>query len=724
MSEELRMRQQIKADKREKFALALTAACGVALSGGVLAALVYLLLAFMPLAAARPAFGQSAPVGAGVRLQAGIEKEDVDGDMKSAMDIYQKIAADTAAPREVRARALLRLAGCEEKLGREAKHVYEQIVRDYSDQPVAGQARKRLALIARQEHPALPPTMSVRKIDYSSLGSFGVTDTDGERAVYLAANTLYFGDLVGHRRRMIGNFLHLGWVPSRDFSMVVLNLLGDPTRPHTLAVVKTDGTGYRELIRDDAQNSIFGANNNLAMSWSWDDRNLLLSDFHPDAKRSGQLWLVSAADGRRRVLADAGDGAVRKAVFSPDGRFAAYSVAPRDLLSKQTSRVFVVPVVGGEPRMVYESAPWKIGNPFLALMDWSSDGRYLLIHDIRQGKSGLYLLPIRDGVANGEVSFVRFGNFDEGYSTASGAMVYVDKEARPASLDVSLASIDADGRPRNWRSVYLNLNGNNRPWPSFSPDGSQIAYICSDANPDGRDLIVRDLSTGQEREVYQSSNGTLNCRFSSQTPNLFCDIENGNGQTDFISVSAKSGKVEQIARFPGSMFLLQPSLDDQTFYFTQSAWRIGEFAPPILRWDRASQQETTIEPALKEIPFAWLSLDGKWLARLLSGTISIRPVSGGDWMSLASGDFLPHPPYVLPNGDWVWYQGRDSAGKPGLYRVSAGGGTPERLGDLPDNNSGGNFFFSPDGRQVLAVGSDYGNFELLVLENFVPSARK
>ena len=161
MSEELRMRQQIKADKREKFALALTAACGVALSGGVLAALVYLLLAFMPLAAARPAFGQSAPVGAGVRLQAGIEKEDVDGDMKSAMDIYQKIAADTAAPREVRARALLRLAGCEEKLGREAKHVYEQIVRDYSDQPVAGQARKRLALIARQEHPALPPTMSV-----------------------------------------------------------------------------------------------------------------------------------------------------------------------------------------------------------------------------------------------------------------------------------------------------------------------------------------------------------------------------------------------------------------------------------------------------------------------------------------------------------------------------------------------------------------------------------
>jgi hypothetical protein len=49
---------------------------------------------------------------AGVRLEEGIAKEETDGDLKSAMAVYQRIAADSTAPREVRAKALLRLAGC------------------------------------------------------------------------------------------------------------------------------------------------------------------------------------------------------------------------------------------------------------------------------------------------------------------------------------------------------------------------------------------------------------------------------------------------------------------------------------------------------------------------------------------------------------------------------------------------------------------------------------
>src|SRR5579863_1041519 len=170
VSEAMRKRNRIEAGRRERLALAITAACSVALSGRVIASLIYLLLALASLMAVRPAFAQTAPVGAGVLLEAGIEKEDVDGELKSAMDIYQKIAADTSAPRDVRAKALLRLAGCDEKLGKQAKQVYEQIVHDYADQPAAAQARLRLALISQQEHPALPSTMSVRKIETSNVG--------------------------------------------------------------------------------------------------------------------------------------------------------------------------------------------------------------------------------------------------------------------------------------------------------------------------------------------------------------------------------------------------------------------------------------------------------------------------------------------------------------------------------------------------------------------------
>ncbi len=128
----------------------------------VFAAMIYLLADPFFAIGVRPLFAQSAPVAAGVRLQAGIEKEDADGDLKSAMEIYEKIAADNSTPREVRAKALLRLAECDEKLGHQAKQVYEQILHDYPDQPAAAHARKRLAAIQQQEHPVLLPTMIAR----------------------------------------------------------------------------------------------------------------------------------------------------------------------------------------------------------------------------------------------------------------------------------------------------------------------------------------------------------------------------------------------------------------------------------------------------------------------------------------------------------------------------------------------------------------------------------
>jgi len=118
--------------------------------------LIYLLLLLGTIAGDKLALAQSAPTSPGVLLQSGIEKEDVDGDVKSAMTIYDKIATDLSAPRDVRAKALLRLAGCGEKLGRQAKEVYKRILSEYPDQPAAAQARKGLALLNQQVTSAKP----------------------------------------------------------------------------------------------------------------------------------------------------------------------------------------------------------------------------------------------------------------------------------------------------------------------------------------------------------------------------------------------------------------------------------------------------------------------------------------------------------------------------------------------------------------------------------------
>jgi Tol biopolymer transport system component len=78
----------------------------------------------------------------------------------------------------------------------------------------------------------------------------------------------------------------------------------------------------------------------------------------------------------------------------------------------------------------------------------------------------------------------------------------------------------------------------------------------------------------------------------------------------------------------------------------------------------------------------------------------------------------------MPDGKWVLYQTVESAGRPGLFRVPTAGGSSERLGDLPNNESAGSFFFSPDGHQVLATADKPVDYGLSLLENFVPNGKK
>ena len=555
MSETMRKRSEIDAGRREQLTLGLTAACSVALSGGVIASLIYLLLALASLMAAPLAFAQTAPVGAGVRLEAGIEKEDVDGDLKSAMDIYQKIASDMSAPRDVRAKALLRLAGCDEKLGRQAKEVYEQITHDYADQPAAAEAHKRLALLRQQDRPAPPQSMTVRKIENERFGRLGAMDTDGQRATFMTPDgNIYIGDLAGHTRHLVlkgdpdipGQ---TGFLVSRDFSMMALLLAPKPDRPPTVAVIKTDGTGYRELVRDDAEGNILGGNINFWMSWSWDDRNLLIFSGY-GGKGSDHLWVVSVADGQRRDLLHP-DGIPVNARFSPDGHYVAYEVWPKGAVSAaSSSRIFVVSLQGGEPHLAFESEPRATEARFVTLKDWTADGRFLAIKDVRHGKPALYLLPMRNGVAAGPAEFVRYGDFNIASTTTSGALVYEERGTKPVEVSAYVASLGADGIIGSWTKLELRstLGPDDRAPVSFSPNGGQIAYQAADADPGVQDIILRDLSTGRERVLYQSTAKSLRCQFSAHDPKVFCTQsvdDGGEAKAELISVAADSGSVEK-----------------------------------------------------------------------------------------------------------------------------------------------------------------------------------
>jgi Tol biopolymer transport system component len=721
---------------QERVALAITAAISLALSTGMIAALLYLLIALGSLISSPTAYAQAAPPAAGVQLQAGIEKENVDGDLNAAISIYQKIASNATAPREVRAKALLRLAGCEEKLGKQAKQVYEQIVREYSDQPAAAQARTRLAAIKQQDHPSAPATMTARKIEWAKLGYVTAHDTDGERATFLGQDgNLFFGDLAGRNRHLVYRAeepkaaLGSDWFASRDFSMVALHLPATATHPTIVAVVKMDGTGYRELIRDD-MGKLFGSIvSTFDIGWSWDNRYLVVAStpfLTAPTKEEGQLVVVDVSNGSHRELVRADSDWLSAARFSPDNRFIAYEATPAKPDSG-TNRIYVLPVGGGEPHLAQEG-PQRERGEFYLFKDWTADGRFLVTKEMRQGRSALYLLPMRNGAPAGTSEFVRFGEFDDAHTSLSGTLVYQDHAATSTDVDAFLGSFDSKGQIESWRSLDIRggLNDGGYPWPSFSPDGSRIAYRARGADPNQTNLIVQDLSTGRERVLYQSSNGRLACRYSNKEPKLFCTLtgRNAGNKTDLFTVDEKTGEVEKIASLQGSRCIFNYPDDGKVFYFvdlSDATWF------QLTRWDLDTQQETLVVPGPQEVhSFEAPSLDGHLLFRIAQGdSLSVRSMPDGDWKTLVSGDKgLFAGGDTTHDGNWTFYSTYDSTGKPGLFRIPTTGGAAERVGDLPIASFQGKFDLSADGSQIIATSFNHQKFDLWVLENFEPAAKK
>jgi Tol biopolymer transport system component len=706
----------MKSVKLEKLALALTAAFSMLLSGVALVSMV-LLSVLLSEVTALPMHAQTTPA---VALEAATRKEQVDGDLKTAIADYQKIAADKSAPRDVRAKALLHLAGCYEKLGQQAQSVYQQIVRDFADQPAAAQARTRLAAMKHDDHPAPPATMTQRKIE-DSPRQFGEGDTDGHRVVYAdrATSELVYGDLAGNSKKIIFKAKQgelPGWSPSRDFSTVFLSLHAKPGEPQIFAVINTDGTGYREFARLDVSSHCWP-------TWSWDNRYLVCAESHDKVTR---LLRISVADGQTRELLNLKNAHVEDAHYSPDGRFIAFEAyATSD--ADPFSRIFVMPAEGGEPQLVYEQR--QIHTFFflfmqLRLLDWTADGRYLAIGSDKGGKGALDLLPIKEGKAAGEPVFVKYGDFRDGQTTVSGGLVY--HAVKPGGAwAVYLASLDANGHPGDWKRLDLPLGNISNPMPAWSGDSNRIVYVARSEDEGqvgggGEVVHLRNLTTGEDRGIYHAQ-GMAMCIWAAQKPELFCS-DRVDQTTEIVSILVDSGEVTRLHPFSGkALWIDYPSHDNQSLYMVMGSWDTGG---QTVRWDIASQQETLLDQYQSQT-WVEISSDERWLIRLNGKSVEIRPISGGDWKPLVSHLNQGGQVGFTADGNWLLYHDADSTGKPILSRVASTGGQPERLGDFPTKAASGTMRISPDGSKVMVAAGEYGTaYEMWSLENFVPPAPK
>ena len=297
-------------------------------------------------------------------FQKAVTEERASGNLEEAIKLYQRVAKEFASDRPLAAKALVQAARCYEKLGQDkAVKIYEQVARDYGDQrELAATANARLVVLRQGERAAEPATMTQRKIEMP--GASGYVATDGQRALYrdAASGALVLSDLAGKNKRVVFKLMpgDLYFAPSRDLSMAYMGFRRSQDTGYTQAVIKTDGTGYREIA--------VGGLVNLAPTWSWDDRYVLVPAHFPDG--TDHLLGITASDGQSVEVLHNSAG-ISGVSDSPDGRLIAYSEG-----WSASASTFIVPTEGGESQLISANAQ---------ILDWTRDGRYLAAASPRSG---------------------------------------------------------------------------------------------------------------------------------------------------------------------------------------------------------------------------------------------------------------------------------------------------------------------------------------------------
>lgn len=670
-------------------------------------------------AGAGPALRAQPARSAEAQLRAAQHTEEVEGNLKEAIELYKAVAR--SGNRTLEATALLRMAECHRKLGdAQAREIYEQIIRRYADQPDAvATAQARLT--------AAGPATSIKGDRAVWIGPkvdlFGQASPDGRLITYVDWEV---GDLAVHdvaantdralttdgRATRYAQFAEASAV-SRDGAFVAYSWFSDK-QVRELRVLSLHVNGAekpRTFFAGSADISFISPRD-----WSPDGRWVAASIQRKDG--TGQLAVINVADGSLRILKSAGWSGPNRMFFSADGRYIAYDLPAADA-SEQRDLFIIAVDATREIRAVDHTADERV-------MGWSPDGTRLLFSSDQTGAAGLWSISVADGRPQGAPELLRAdtGGGESLGITASGTL-YLYKLI--TSRDVRVAPIDVTaGKLGNPTSFVRGFVPDGRD-PHWSPDGKYLAYqACG-----GPCIAVRTVESGDVRKVLPR--GLLYPRDPQWSPDGRFFIVAGrdrNGRNGIFKVDSQSGDTTSLVMGPGLGSSPQWSRDGRKIYYTGSGIVERDLESGIDRTvtDRPVMRNISVSPDGRFIAARTATDEGtKTFALLLIPTAGeptrelLHVPQSEDWGSTHTAEWTADGQALLV----VRPKGRRHE----LVLVPIDGSPPRTLAIDPaawiEGAVGGvdrGFSLSPDGRQVAFLTGKTAA-EVWAVENIVPGRR-
>ena len=633
-------------------------------------------------------------------FQQALVKERTEGNLPEAIKLYQRIVDKYASNRKVAAQALLQLAECQTKLGdAQARKSLERLVRDFADQKEAvAQARVRLAALGG---PGGAGGLVARRVLTDASGVGGVLTADGKYISQMdwgTGDVLQFEVASGQRSRITNrgpwgereNPVE-GHVFSRDGKQIVYDRYTKDGVPQ-LRIRNLDGSGLRTLYSEKGAAQAF--------DWSPDAGSILALREVPG--KANELTLISTADGSVRVLRSIAAAwyMLKRASFSPDGRFVAFSLVREG--SPPHGDVFLM-TVDGRNEVVVAGHPAED-----ELLAWTPDGRSLLFLSDRSGTWDIWTVRITEGKQQGEPEPLKkdFGRDSRVLGVAPDGSLYY-RTATPlgrlyyGAVDLETGKVLVPPAPVTTR--YTGAPS----MLTWSPDGRSLLYVSGrQIVPRNNILTIRSAATGEER-------------FLSPRLRYVWDIY---WVPDGRSVLAWGMTERENALF---------RIDTETSGITKLA--DGRWAPRLcpdgktlvflgeggIRKRNLDTGEESVVVNVGTVPYD-LSPDGREVVFQVDGAVKAVSLNGGEPRELFRGLARSRLRWTR-DGRYIIAQAFGTASSE-IWRVPAQGGTPLKLDlSVPKMVY---FALHPDNRRFAFSVKEESKSELWVLENFLPAAAK
>jgi Tol biopolymer transport system component len=675
----------------------------------------------------------------GVLLRAAIEKEEVDGDLPGAIELYGQIAAKFGGHRAVAAQALLRMGGCYEKLGAAqailAQKAFEKLVADYPDQAEAvSAAKKKLSALLTSRAASGTAEFRLRQVWAGpGVDTEGQVSADGRYLTFVDWDTgdLAVRDLTAGTNRRLTN--KGTWEQSdemageskwsRDGRRIAYQWYGKDGVME-IRVMDVADSSTRTIRRNKSSGDWL-----QVFDWSPDGKHVLAFIEEPPAlARETQIGLISVEDGAIIRLKGRFEDSINyssRFLFSPDGRHIAYDTPPA---GEETGRhdIFLISLADQTEIPLVEHPEDD------AVVAWTPDGKGLLFTSNRTGSQDLWLLPMSEGTAQDPPRLIKSG-FGPGGSlgiTSHGELYF---GSSGSAQDIYVLDVDSE----KWKALStpkkLALPNQGRILGGvYSMDGQRMAISSLRVGGRHQVLSILDEKTGRIRE--------LNVRlpmfaFLAWIPPDGRDFSVGSydreGRNGLYRVDAQTGEAVPIIRFEpgqGSRACVW-SIDGKRLFYAAEDKSKGKSS--IYVYDLETKKSEPLVGSPDDARIVAVSPDGRWLAVANGGdgvrTIKVMPSSGGEPRELFRSDFesgtLILPAWSL-DGRFVYFPWvrKSNENVADLYRVSRDGGPAERI-DL-----GMRFvrFLSvhPDGKRIAfwSPGEKPGLAQVWVMENFLPKA--